>query len=329
MAIVTNTTPTGVVLPYAGGTIPNGWMLCDGSIISRSQYPSLFAAIGTIYGAGDGSTTFSLPDYRYSFLRGRGTTLEATSYSSVSRAVSFTDATDLVTLTAHYLTNGTKIQFKTIATTTGISINTDYYVIVVSNNTFKLSSTLNGPALPLTNDGGGILKDIATFPNHGLNRTGIKVRYKTSPPTGLSINEDYYAIIINENNLAFASTYNNAVQNVRIVISGADSGSVITQSEDLDVSLRGLSSPGGQSGIGSRQLDQMQGHIHYRNQSQVIEVIGTPGGGGYGITGGSSSFLSNNNDKTGNPLTDTTNGTPRTGVETRPSNIYVNYIIKV
>lgn len=42
--------------------IPTGWLLCDGAAVSRTQYIELFAAIGTLYGAGDGSTTFNLPD---------------------------------------------------------------------------------------------------------------------------------------------------------------------------------------------------------------------------------------------------------------------------
>jgi microcystin-dependent protein len=44
--------------------IPNEWFFCDGSEVSRTKYPQLFAAIGTIYGAGNGSTTFNLPDFR-------------------------------------------------------------------------------------------------------------------------------------------------------------------------------------------------------------------------------------------------------------------------
>ncbi|MCD5360700.1 tail fiber protein [Chromobacterium aquaticum] len=59
-------------MPYA----PPGWLKCDGSLVSRSTYPGLFAVIGTTYGAGDGSTTFKLPDLRGEFIRswdyGRG-----------------------------------------------------------------------------------------------------------------------------------------------------------------------------------------------------------------------------------------------------------------
>ena len=62
--------PAGVVLPYAGGQIPLGWALCDGSVVSRSVNSKLFVAIGTSHGEGDGSATFNLPDYRGRFLRG-------------------------------------------------------------------------------------------------------------------------------------------------------------------------------------------------------------------------------------------------------------------
>ena len=56
--------PTGMVSPFAGSTAPNGWLLCFGQAVSRSTYAGLFAVIGTTYGAGDGSTTFALPDLR-------------------------------------------------------------------------------------------------------------------------------------------------------------------------------------------------------------------------------------------------------------------------
>jgi microcystin-dependent protein len=69
--------PPGTVIAFAG-TVggpsnvppPTGWLLCDGSAVSRTQYAQLFAAIGSNSGAGDGSTTFNLPDYRGYFLRG-------------------------------------------------------------------------------------------------------------------------------------------------------------------------------------------------------------------------------------------------------------------
>lgn len=56
--------PTGVMLPYGGTAAPTGWLLCDGSAVSRTTYAGLFAAIGVAYGAGDGSTTFNIPDLK-------------------------------------------------------------------------------------------------------------------------------------------------------------------------------------------------------------------------------------------------------------------------
>jgi microcystin-dependent protein len=57
-------TPSGSVISYAGASAPTGWLLCSGQTVSRTTYSSLFAAIGTTYGVGDGSTTFTLPDMR-------------------------------------------------------------------------------------------------------------------------------------------------------------------------------------------------------------------------------------------------------------------------
>lgn len=54
--------PTGVILSFGGSTAPSGFVLCDGSAISRTEYAELFAVIGTTYGVGDGSTTFNVPD---------------------------------------------------------------------------------------------------------------------------------------------------------------------------------------------------------------------------------------------------------------------------
>lgn len=54
--------PTGAVFPYSVSTAPAGWLNCDGSLVSRTTYATLFATIGTTFGTGDGSTTFGLPN---------------------------------------------------------------------------------------------------------------------------------------------------------------------------------------------------------------------------------------------------------------------------
>ena len=60
----------GALQAWPTGTAPTGYLECDGSAISRTTYAALFAVIGDDYGAGDGSTTFNLPDFRGRFLRG-------------------------------------------------------------------------------------------------------------------------------------------------------------------------------------------------------------------------------------------------------------------
>ena len=57
-------TPAGIIEMYGGQYAPHGWLICDGSAVSRTDYAALYAAIGTVYGDGDGSTTFNLPDLR-------------------------------------------------------------------------------------------------------------------------------------------------------------------------------------------------------------------------------------------------------------------------
>ena len=64
----------GIVVPYAGATAPTGWLICDGAAVNRSIYGALFAIVGTTYGAGDGSTTFNLPNLVNRFSVGAGGT---------------------------------------------------------------------------------------------------------------------------------------------------------------------------------------------------------------------------------------------------------------
>lgn len=71
--------PTGAIMAFGGATAPEGWLACDGSAVSRTDYADLFAQIGSAYGDGDGSTTFNLPDLSDCFVQGGipGTTHDA------------------------------------------------------------------------------------------------------------------------------------------------------------------------------------------------------------------------------------------------------------
>lgn len=81
--------PAGIVEVFAGSTVPAGFLLCDGSAVSRDTYAALFAVIGTTYGVGDGSTTFNLPDLSGRVVIG----------TSQSHALGSTGGSETVTLT--------------------------------------------------------------------------------------------------------------------------------------------------------------------------------------------------------------------------------------
>jgi microcystin-dependent protein len=70
-------TPAGAIIMFASSTAPSGWYICDGSTKSRTTDATLYTAIGTTFGTGDGSTTFNLPDFRGVFPKGSGTTTRA------------------------------------------------------------------------------------------------------------------------------------------------------------------------------------------------------------------------------------------------------------
>ena len=62
----------GLILPFANTSVPSGFLSCDGAAVSRTTYATLFTAIGTVWGSGNGSSTFNVPDFRGAFLRGTG-----------------------------------------------------------------------------------------------------------------------------------------------------------------------------------------------------------------------------------------------------------------
>lgn len=103
--------PAGAVMYFATLTAPEGWLIADGSEISRIEYAKLFSAIGVTFGSGDGNTTFTLPDMRGEFVRGldngrgidsdrvlgsnqKGTLIVTDGTKTVNNAVSLINADD-------------------------------------------------------------------------------------------------------------------------------------------------------------------------------------------------------------------------------------------
>lgn len=88
-------TPAGSLIMYAGNAAPTGWLLCDGSAVSRTTYAALFAVVGTTYGVGNGSTTFNLPD-----LRGRFPLAAGAGTGLTNRVLGASGGAETVTLTS-------------------------------------------------------------------------------------------------------------------------------------------------------------------------------------------------------------------------------------
>lgn len=146
--------PAGIgPLPYAGSSVPTGWLECDGAAVSRTTYAALFTAIGTTWGAGDGSTTFNLPSWagRTAVGAGTGTVTE----SGTDSEVDTTANTLTVASNATKWITGMSVVFNLASgTITGLSDDTTYYVIRASSTTIKLASSLanaqNGTAIDFT-----------------------------------------------------------------------------------------------------------------------------------------------------------------------------------
>jgi len=134
-AVAERLVPAGSVNAYAGtnATPPVGWLYCNGSPVSRTAYAALFAAIGTAHGSGDGATTFNLPDYRWTFLRGYGPNITVLGTGAATG--------DQATFTNHgFIRSGVKVRLA-IGMLQGLSANTDYWVIVVDANTLAFASS--------------------------------------------------------------------------------------------------------------------------------------------------------------------------------------------
>jgi microcystin-dependent protein len=99
--LVYDSDQVGTVKAWAGSTIPTNWMLCDGRALSRGSYPDLFAAIGVTYGAGDGSTTFNIPDLLSRMVVGAGAGSGLTNRAAGAKGGKETHALVTAELAAH------------------------------------------------------------------------------------------------------------------------------------------------------------------------------------------------------------------------------------
>lgn len=88
---------SGVITAFGGAAAPTGWHLCNGAAISRTTFASLFAAIGTAYGAGDGSTTFNVPNLQQRFPLGKATSGTGATLGGTGGAIDHVHGLDTAT----------------------------------------------------------------------------------------------------------------------------------------------------------------------------------------------------------------------------------------
>lgn len=167
--------PTGSILPYGGSSAPTNFLLCDGSTVSRSTYATLFGVIGTTFGAGNGSTTFGLPDMRGRTVVGVGTGTKVATVSS--RATDTLTVTGITSAANNEFQTGQAVTYHTTGSVmTGLTNDTVYYVIRVTNTTFKVASSLanaqNGTQVSLSSDGTGTHTFTQTLTARTLGDTG-------------------------------------------------------------------------------------------------------------------------------------------------------------
>ena len=165
----------GIVSPYAGSSAPSGWLLCDGSAVSRTTYSALFAITSTTYGAGDGSTTFNLPDLRNRVAVGAGTGTKVATFAS--RSGNVITVTGLSNVANNEFQTGVSVRYSTSGSViTGLTNNTDYFVIRTGNLTFSLATTLAnaiaGTAISLSSNGTGTQTFTETFTTRAVGETG-------------------------------------------------------------------------------------------------------------------------------------------------------------
>lgn len=133
--------PTGAILPFGGSAAPSGFLMCDGSAVSRSTYSALFTAIGTAYGVGDGSTTFNLPKTAGRVPVGVGSAEAQRDISLTGSTAGSTDTLDFGS--AHGLKTGQEFTYfqNGGSAITGMTNGNTYYVIESTANSFKVATS--------------------------------------------------------------------------------------------------------------------------------------------------------------------------------------------
>lgn len=168
---------TGAVVPFASSTPQTGWLLCDGSAVSRATHAALFAYIGTTFGAGDGSTTFNLPDLRDRFVLGYAASALTKTLTFSSRSSNTITITGADNHAHNEIQTGQPVLYDTTSgAISGLVDNTTYYLIRIAYNQFQLATSranaIAGTAITLSSDGSGTQTFVITYTARPMAQTG-------------------------------------------------------------------------------------------------------------------------------------------------------------
>ena len=218
--------PAGSISMYGAASAPTGWLLCDGSAVSRTTYARLFATLSTSYGTGDGSTTFNVPNFKSRVPVGYGQGTLAFNFATTD----VNTGTDTITVSSNLtLYHGKAVTLSSSGTLpAGLSPGT-YYIIRSSATAVKLASSANnamlGTAVDLTDTGSGTHTITITYTNRALGAVG---------------GEETHIVRGSELGAASVNFYNAATSGGTVGFVGAGTGSSLGS----DTSVFGNSSSG-------------------------------------------------------------------------------------
>lgn len=148
--------PVGEISMYAGSSVPTGYLECDGAAVNRTTYASLYAIVGTLFGVGDGSTTFNLPDMKGRVAVGYKST--DTDFDAVGEAsgANTKDLSHTHTQSHTHTVSGTTAALSGTAVADGGS----FYSTATSGHTHTFSDTSGEPSVTTTDSGGSATQSV-------------------------------------------------------------------------------------------------------------------------------------------------------------------------
>jgi len=212
------TEPPGLIKMYGGSSAPRGHLMCDGTAVSRTTYADLFAIIGTNFGAGDGSTTFNLPDYRQRFPLGKAASGTGNTLGGTGGAI---DHTHSVPKHYHGMGTGSDLNITSSGThTTTIDI-AHGHAASVGSNTTGISATATSTNITVNDPGHSH--------TYGLKSGGTGGYSSTRASTGLSTGGTNETFTVNGDTTGISLTNGNHSHTIN-VSDGGHSHSITVES---------------------------------------------------------------------------------------------------